>query len=179
MAAHFDVMKRVGAELNLRIDPPEPRLLGPGYTLTGEVGGVRVQVSYWVAQFAHLEYAAFFERPAGLGLGIHTAGLVAKLKELFGKHDIRLGDAEFDAAFEVKGNDPARVTALLGAPLRKLLLEWKRTDADFAVTDEGVLLSTIPGMMITGAMSAPETIVQNTRAVASLVGQLGAALQKA
>src|SRR5687767_897112 len=113
MASPFEVMQQVAGELKLQLDPPAPKLLGPGYTLTGELDGVKVQVTHWVGQFVHLEYVAYFAKPAGMRLSIHTAGLVAKLRDLFGKHDIQLGDAEFDAAFEIKGDDPARVKALL------------------------------------------------------------------
>lgn len=57
--------------------------------------------------------------------------------------DIQVGDAEFDAAFVVKGYDPSAVCARLSEGARKRLLELTRLGT-LVVDDQGLLLRGMP-----------------------------------
>lgn len=174
MTIGFDQFAWVARLHGLSMEPKESALLSSYVALDGEVDGVRVHVRQWVGQFVHVELSAFVDPPADMRLSIRTAGLGTKLGHLLGKHDVDVGDPAFDEAFEVKGDEPERVKALLTPELRAGLLAWKRANASFYVTDEGAFLFTLPGAYST--LSA-ETLEANLLATVSLARALREALR--
>jgi len=63
-----------------------------------------------------IETVVYFDRPLGLGLHVYPepwSTKLAKVFGLFGEQDITTGDAEFDTAFVIQGNDEAKVQELL------------------------------------------------------------------
>lgn len=177
MSIGFEQFTLVANELGLRMDPTESKFLSSRITLDGEVDSARVLVEQWVGQWVHVDFCAFIDPPADLRLSIRTAGLAAKLGELLGKHDIEVGDPAFDAAFDIKADEPARAEALLTPALRDSLLAWKKSNAQFYVTDEGVFLSVMVGGVVPSSTLDVETLVANTRALAALARSFSVALR--
>jgi hypothetical protein len=91
--------------------------------------------TYWTVAVAPL-------RPQlDLGLAVRRAGLLAKAGEsLLGIEDVKVGDAVFDAAFSLGGDEPARVAALLSPELRAALLASPAKDRTLSMNDSGVRL---------------------------------------
>jgi hypothetical protein len=90
------------------------------YRIHGVLEGIPLQV--WFGPHA-THISALLPRPAPIDLSIATTGLVAKLGELFGKHDEQIGDPAFDKAFSVKTSNAARLATLLDPEARKALLD--------------------------------------------------------
>jgi hypothetical protein len=75
--------------------------------------------------------------PLDLGLSLRKHGFVT---DLFHKsEDIVVGDAPFDGAFIVSGDEPARVAAALRPSTRALLVQWCQ-QASFKLGDGGMSL---------------------------------------
>jgi hypothetical protein len=168
--AHF---KAAADKLGVRIDPPASSFWTDRLALEGSVAGVRVRVDQWRGQFVHVEFRAYLNPPADLRLSIRRAGVLDKLSELLGLHDIAVGDARFDHALEVRADEPARARALLTPALRAALLGWAEAGADFEMTDEIVSLNVLPGAYST--MAADE-IERDVRAAVALVRAANEAL---
>lgn len=173
MSIGFDQFKWAAEQLGLRMDPEEPGGRSSRILLDGEVDGTRVHVEQWTDQFVHVNFSGFLDPPADLRLSIRTAGIASKLGELLGKHSIKVGDPAFDAAFDVNGDEPERIKALLTPGIRALLLVWAKADVRFYVTDEGVFLFALPGIYST---MDPEELVKDVRATASLAKALSVGL---
>lgn len=159
-------------ELGLTLQ--EPGRLRDLQVLSGVLDGQRISVRLWRGDFVWAEHEALLDPPADLHLHVAQEGVLSKAKALFGKHDIEVGDAAFDAAFEIKAHEPERARALFGPELRAILLPWKDAGDLFHVDDQGVHLSVRTGTFY----SEPEAaqIVQNTRAVAHLARAFAQAL---
>lgn len=166
--------RRVGAQLGLALSPAEPAPYDTRFALDGLVDGVRVHLQQWMGQFVHVDFAAFLDPPADLRLSVRPAGVASRLGELLGRHDIRTGDADFDAALDVHADEPARAQALLTAPVRAALLAWAGSNARFELTDEGVSLYVVPGAYSTLDV---DDIVANVRAAAALAARVNEALR--
>jgi hypothetical protein len=75
-------------------------------------------------------------------LGLGREGLLSDLADWLGIKDIQVGDAAFDEAFEIRGDEPARVLALLTPSLRAELSalrirDVRLTDAEFSSRFDG------------------------------------------
>jgi hypothetical protein len=91
-----------------------------GARIHGVVQGIALQM-WFGAHATHV--GALLPSTAPVELSIVTKGLVGKLQDLFTAHAGGLGDAEFDKIFALRAADPARVSSLLDAESRKVLLE--------------------------------------------------------
>jgi hypothetical protein len=174
MTIGYDMFAKVAADLGFTIEPRENRLLLAEHTIEGSLDGVHVKVWQWQGQFVHVEYTAWLSPPADMRLHVQREGIVGKLGHLFGKHDIEVGDPEFDRAWKVKADEPARAQALLNPEVRKVLAAWKKADLNVRITDETVHFWMIPGSYRTVAQ---DELVQNIRALAAIVTVLNAAMK--
>ena len=68
------------------------------------------------------------------GLAVYQENTLLKITKLFGAQDVKTGDSNFDAAFVVKGDDPASVSAWLNASRRSAILRVldKKPDIDIS-----------------------------------------------
>ncbi|MFO0588274.1 MAG: hypothetical protein U0441_12070 [Polyangiaceae bacterium] len=140
---------------------------GRSQMLRGAIEGQPVTVKLWRGDYVWLEIDVPFDPPADLHLHLGPAGALSRAaKALFGKHDIEVGDAAFDAAFEIKAHEADRARALFVPELRAMLFTWKEAGHLFHVDDRGVHISVTTGTFY----SEPEvaTIVQNTSAAVAL-----------
>ncbi len=169
--APFQVAAR---ELGLTLLEPGGLTERHSQALSGVLDGQRLSVRLWRGDFVWLECEALFDPPADLHLHIAPEGVLSKARALFGKHDLEVGDAAFDAAFEVKAHEPERARALLGPELRAILLPWKDAGSLFHVDDRGVHLSVHTGTYY--SEPEPALIVQNARAVGHLARAFAQAL---
>ncbi|MCD4728198.1 MAG: zf-TFIIB domain-containing protein [Pirellulales bacterium] len=83
---------------------------------------------------ATIETKVYFNRPLDLGLHVYPERWPAKLAKafgLFGKQDIVTGDAEFDSAFIIQGNDGEKVKKLLSPEVQKAALRFVSTAPRF------------------------------------------------
>ncbi len=69
------------------------------------------------------------------GLTIYRENAFLKFTKLLGAQDVTTGDPAFDAAFVVKGNDPARVSAWLDEPRRRAILRILGEDSDIDIRE--------------------------------------------
>ncbi|MFT3772387.1 MAG: hypothetical protein QM820_43895 [Minicystis sp.] len=161
--APFQVASR---ELGLTLQEASSTLRGDAHALSGVLEGQRVSIRLWRGDWVWVEFEAPFDPPGDLHLHIAQAGVLSRAKALFGKHDIEVGDAAFDAAFEIKAHEPERALALLAPDLRAVLFPWKDAGHLFHVDDQGVHLSVRTGTFYSEPDAA--LIVQNGRAAAHL-----------
>jgi len=69
------------------------------------------------------------------GLTIYHENAFLKFTKLFGAQDVATGDSEFDAAFVVKGNDPARVLTWLDGSRRRAILNIIGAEKDIDIRE--------------------------------------------
>jgi hypothetical protein len=165
MTLGFEPFQWAARQLGVRMEPAESKLLSDRIVLDGTVNGIRVHIVQTKGEIVWVDFAAYLDPPADLRLSVRPAGLASKLGVLLGRHDIEVGEKEFDSAFDIKADEPARAKAFLTPGLREALLTWKKTGAEFWITDEEVHLWTRPGAWST---HSGETIVADARAVAAL-----------
>jgi hypothetical protein len=118
-------LSNLAGEIGIRYQP------GTGWgkvaRATGTVEGRQIELfTYWVNYGkSSTTFAAITVRPAnqgGLTFHLQLRGFRSKVLELFGAHEIAAGDAEFDATWFVRSNQPDFFRAALVAPLRKKLM---------------------------------------------------------
>ncbi len=74
-----------------------------------------------------IQVVVYFDPPRDLGLHLYPERWPAKLAKafgLFGDQDIATGDAKFDAAFVIRGNDEAGIRDLFSPDVRKATMEF-------------------------------------------------------
>ncbi len=144
MSSHAEELGWVGRQLGLRLGTDWSYVSGAAVmALDGHVDGVRVHVHHvqpWKDSFARLTISAYLSPPGDLRLWIRPS-YVAR-EDLVPAHDVQVGDAAFDEAFDVRADEPSRARALLTPALRAHLGSWLRPGAHlrFHVTDEEVRL---------------------------------------
>ncbi|HOG18271.1 MAG: hypothetical protein A4E73_02560 [Syntrophaceae bacterium PtaU1.Bin231] len=69
------------------------------------------------------------------GLAIYHENTFLKITKFFGAQDIKTNDPRFDAAFVVKGEDPAGALLWLDAPRRDAILNILEKNADIDIRD--------------------------------------------
>ena len=94
------------------------------------IGGILVPSPVVIigAPTATIETKVYFNRPFDLGLHVYPERWPAKLSKafgLFGEQDIVTGEAAFDSAFVIQGNDEAKVKNLLSPTVRKAALQFE------------------------------------------------------
>lgn len=172
MTLGFDEFAWVGETLGLKMEPAEDGLLVGALTLDGVVDGVRVHAHHWRGEFVHVEITAYLDPPADFTFRIQPAGLLDKIANFFGGHDIEVGEPAFDAAYEIGSEEPTRAKALLTPALREVLMAWKNA-SHFDIREHGVGFWTIPGSYST--MEA--TVLRDAiKSVAGLARATSAAL---
>lgn len=145
MSYGYEDFAEIARKLGFRIDPPQANRWSGTHTIEGVLDGIWIRAHQWQGQYVHVELSAYFDPPADLRLTIQPAGVVSKLGHFLGAHDIEVGDPAFDSAFDVKGDEPERVKALLTPTVQRALIAWKKAGVPFRVTDEQISYWTTPG----------------------------------
>lgn len=132
--------------------------------LRGSLDGLEVCVQLArrsATEAASILWATF---PVALGLGLDVRPQRAGLGALFAAADIELGDARFDAAFVVRGNDAASVRGLLDEPVRAAL---------FALRERGSLVLDDRGLRLElGGVVDPRDVVPTLRELRDVAAEL-------
>lgn len=77
----------------------------------------------------HYQVIVYYSEPLGLELHLFRERWLSRITSvlgLYGGQDIETGDAEFDSAFVIRGDDFFRVQALLSNEVRQVLLQFCR-----------------------------------------------------
>ncbi len=143
---------------NLRMRLPD------AISLRGVLDGVSVffnetQSATWDGM---LSGQAFLPIPLDFGLQLHPTRFMEKIARLLGVSDVKLGDAPFDDAYEVRGDDPERVRALMTAPVRATIARLG-TD-DFDLDDRRVRLD--------ARLESQDMLIETVRSSVALVRSL-------
>jgi hypothetical protein len=79
-------------------------------------------------------------RYPSLDLDLHMSRQTAltRAAAMLGMNDVQTGDAEFDGAFAIKTSDPRRLSAILSADTKRVLLDLIRDYRSTKITDEQV-----------------------------------------
>ena len=85
-----------------------------------------------------------YVNPDGFRFRIYRKGLFSGLGKMLGMQDIEVGDAEFDEAFIVKGNEESRVRSLLSSPRIRQLVQAQSAFRLEVKDSEGVFGPTFP-----------------------------------
>lgn len=131
-----DAWSRAARSLGLHFD---------GSSIYGTLNGhpVRAYILMRAAgrnQQAYTLVSSSFTIPLDLGLNLTRQGFFNDtFGSLFGSQDIQLGDAQFDPAVIIKGDEEDRVRAALTGELRQLVLPIA-TNTPFALNDVGVTI---------------------------------------
>jgi hypothetical protein len=88
------------------------------FDLLGELDGHPVKLRRYCGRAKRIDITSPIVPHLDLGFSITRAGIVSRVSEWLGKQDIQLDDPELDRAFTIRGDEPARVRALLGPELR-------------------------------------------------------------
>jgi hypothetical protein len=109
-----------------------------------------------------------------LGLEITEEGVMSAIARHFGRGDIEVGDAAFDARLKVRGSDPAAVRDYLDANRRHFIERFFAAHRGTVIDDHGItwskrgrvtdvteLLATIETMVSVGRALAPLTAVDS------------------
>jgi hypothetical protein len=116
------------------------------FLMWGEIDGV--QVSVFALRSGRLNYSAqvqvHFPEDLRHGLLVRPAGSLDALSALFGGQDHKVGDAEFDKAFVIQTYSTDRLGEILDEPVRKTLMQIKKSVGSVEVSDQGVSVTT-PG----------------------------------
>lgn len=109
-----------------------------------------------------------------LGLAVYKQGvLVEVLSSLFGGQDIKINDPPFDAAFIIKGDEPARVATLLRPDLRGFLMQANSRGVDIQISDLGAIVQTRGGIGDPRWLDTVlHTVAQGTALIAAARGQV-------
>lgn len=108
--------------------------------LDGEVEGMRVRQRRLLEQHNALQSWALLDLPLDLGLVVKETSLLSRWTGLAGSGHVDTGDAAFDEAVSVYGDEEARVRALLTPKVREQLLRLHRSGLTFKVADNRVFL---------------------------------------
>jgi hypothetical protein len=130
----------------------------------GDVDGRVVSIrASRAARCAHrFAVRARFEADLGVGLSLRREGKTAGIARFFGKHDVELGDAAFDARFAiaVDGGD-LEARRLFDAELRAVLLDADTRLGEVRVDDAGIHVAAIEPDAVT-----PAALVELAEAIA-------------
>jgi len=99
-----------------------------------------------------------------LTFAIEREGMISAILKRLGQQDIETGDADFDKAFRIRGNDAAKVRRLLQDPRMKQLIQAQPEVRFKTRTDAGLLNERFPKGVhelyfeMTGVVKEPERL---------------------
>jgi hypothetical protein len=135
----YGVYRQLAAEFQLALSPPDPGMMTFNFVLAGNFDGHPIHLSRWCGKGARIDITSPLQPHLDLGFALTRSGVMSKVAEWLGKTDIQLDDAEFDRAFTIRGDEPARVRALLNPALRNTIAgitakDFELSDAEFSAT---------------------------------------------
>jgi hypothetical protein len=99
-----------------------------------------------------------------------------KLSKLFGLEDVQTGDAEFDRAFLINGDDRERIMAVLTPDARKAILDFHRSSLSrmgsrrvFEILDDRVVFKYSGVQRGESAEGAEQNLIQALVDIAGVV----------
>ena len=75
-------------------------------------------------------------------LNVYQESFLSKIGKAFGGQDIQIGDREFDEAFMIKSQTPAKIDRILTPELRRNMLNGKHL-INITVTGQGISYETV------------------------------------
>jgi hypothetical protein len=134
--------------------------------LAGDLRSARIAARFVRTGRGHFDLVARAEPLEGsLGAGLHVKreSLLDRVKTFAGQQDLQTGDAAFDPAFLVRGDDTAHVIAALDADVRALLLDLARRFEEVTLDEQGLSLrgpaAAIPAEETASLLEAACTVV--------------------
>jgi hypothetical protein len=116
----YEAYRHLAHNLGLRLST-DPGMMTFTFDVYGDVDGHPVRMQRICGGGARIDISVSLRPHLDLGLGITRTGVVSKVAEWLGKQDIQVGDAAFDAAFTLRGDEPDRVRALLSPDVRGVI----------------------------------------------------------
>lgn len=134
----YDAYRYLARTLGLSLTPADPGMTTFSIVLAGELDGYPVRLERHCGRGAHVVVTTPLRIELDLGLRLSRAGMLSAISEWLDL-EIRVGDATFDAAFAIRGDEPARVVAMLTPRLRQELTalhvrDFELNDARFSST---------------------------------------------
>src|SRR5262245_23596307 len=118
----MDAHEGIEALVNTRgwtLMPPPPGTLGYHTKVRGRHDDHTVEITVQTGE--ELTTKVHLEDYLPVSFSIGQESLLTKLGHLVGKHDVEVGDPEFDATFRIKSEDPEWTRRLLTPELRAAL----------------------------------------------------------
>jgi len=109
----------------------------PDRVEVGRGGFTIVLDAFSADKVAYTRLRADFVSLDGLRLRLYPRGVLSDLATSLGMQDVEVGDAAFDRAFVIKGNDEGKLRALLGERGLRELISAQRDVVVLAVRDIG------------------------------------------
>lgn len=134
---------RLAARLGLRQSPNPTTIFTQMTSLDGLLDGEIVQVRRIHGANTLITRAAV-QHPIPFYFEIGPETLLSKLGHLVGKHDVELGEKDFDAKFKIATKDLDKLRALLTPAMREALDALHRDKWEFVVANTGVELVSAP-----------------------------------
>lgn len=131
----YEIYKATAHELGLRMSPDDPGMMTFTIDLDGTVDGRPVHVRRVVGAGGFFVVESSWSPSLGAGLSVSSAGILDRIGELVGVHDVQVGDPAFDDAFRVRARDRERARQLLRPDVRAAL---GGLQGDVTLDDEGV-----------------------------------------
>ncbi len=148
-----------------------PSIFTAEIRVSGWMGGRPVFVERRIGRNPTAVFRAGLRPSLDLGLDLAPSGIVSTLATLAGRVDIEVGDAAFDDAFVVRGDEPERVKALLSPRLRAALMACAKSP--LAIDDHELTLHY--GAGIFGVADDLETINRSLKSLVSIGAEIDAA----
>ena len=150
----------------------------PDRVEVGRGGFAIVLDAFSADKVAYTRLRADFVSLDGLRLRLYPRGVLSDLATSLGMQDVEVGDAAFDRAFVIKGNDEGKLRALRGERGLRELISAQR-DVVLAVRDVGA--SGGRGYVPAGAVQLSCTVtgeIDSGRRLAALFDLVGAAMAR-
>jgi len=136
------VWRALAAEMGARY--VEPKWWG-GDRVTAEVGQWEIVLDWYHAnKVTYTRMRAPYVNADGFRFHLFRKHFLSGVAEWLGFQDVRIGEAAFDDAFVVRGNDEAKLRALLARPRLRALLEAQPEVSLRVVDDEGFFRKKFP-----------------------------------
>jgi hypothetical protein len=168
----YQPYRRLAAELGLRLST-DPGMMTFSFDVSGELGGQPVKLTRTCGSGARVDITSPIPAHLDLGLGVTRVGVLSRVADWFGSHDIQLGDPHVDAGFDIRGDEPERVRALLSSEVRAAMTAI--TTADLEVTDAAVSTGHSVGV---GGHESFEALAHELHSAARLAQGVGAAARQ-
>jgi hypothetical protein len=116
----YEAYRHLAENLGLRLST-DPGMMTFVFDVYGDVDGQPMVLRRLCGSGARIDITVSLRPHLDLGLGITRTGVVSRVAEWLGGHDIEVGDAAFDSAFTLRGDEPDRVRALLSPDVRDVV----------------------------------------------------------